>query len=68
MAGLGKDNIDTLLLTTPPYLIGTIVVLIHAWHADRTGERYLHMCLPPIIAIVSFILAMTGNNFAARYV
>ncbi|RAL01117.1 MFS general substrate transporter [Aspergillus ibericus CBS 121593] len=68
MAGLGRNNIDTLLLTTPPYLIGTLVVLVHAWHADRTGERYLHICLPPIIAIVSFILAMAGNNFAARYV
>ncbi|CRG85121.1 putative transporter C11D3,18C [Talaromyces islandicus] len=68
MAGLGKNNIDTLLLTTPPYLIGTIIVLINAWHADRTGERYLHMCIPPIVAIVSFILAMAGNNFAARYV
>ncbi|OKL61791.1 hypothetical protein UA08_02216 [Talaromyces atroroseus] len=68
MAGLGKDNIDTLLLTTPPYLIGTIAVLINAWHADRTGERYLHMVLPPIVAIVSFVLAMAANNFAARYV
>lgn len=36
MAGLGKDNIDTLLLTTPPCLIGTIVVFIHAWD----GRRY----------------------------
>lgn len=68
MSGLGKNNIDTLLLTTPPYLIGTIIVLIHAWNADRTGERYLHLCLPPIFAIVSFVLYMAGNNFAARYV
>ncbi|KAJ5279243.1 hypothetical protein N7478_004615 [Penicillium angulare] len=63
-----RDKIDTLLLTTPPYIIGTIIVLINAWHADKTGERYFHMCIPPIIAIVSFILAMAGNNFAARYV
>ncbi|BAE58454.1 unnamed protein product [Aspergillus oryzae RIB40] len=68
MAGLGKDNIDTLLLTTPPCLIGTIIVLIHAWDADGTGERYLHLCLPPTFAIASFILYMAGNNFAARYV
>lgn len=68
MAGLGKNNIDTLLLTTPPYLIGTIFVLINAWHADLTGERYLHIVLPPILAIVSFILAMAGSSFAARYV
>ncbi|KAJ5729718.1 uncharacterized protein N7483_004226 [Penicillium malachiteum] len=51
MAGLGRNKIDTLLLTTPPYLIGTIVVLINAWHADRTGERYLHMCLPPLLLL-----------------
>ncbi|RAL06956.1 MFS general substrate transporter [Aspergillus homomorphus CBS 101889] len=68
MAGLGKNNIQTLLLTTPPYLIGTILVLINAWHADLTGERYLHMVLPPILAIVAFILAMAGTSFAARYV
>lgn len=68
MAGLGKDNIDTLLLTTPPYLIGTVLVLINAWHADKTGERYLHLCLPPIVAIATFILAIAATNFAARYV
>ncbi|PWY69394.1 MFS transporter [Aspergillus eucalypticola CBS 122712] len=68
MAGLGRNNIDTLLLTTPPYLIATLVVLVHAWNADRTGERYLHIALPPVAAIVAFILAMAGNNFAARYV
>ncbi|SPB49933.1 unnamed protein product [Aspergillus niger] len=68
MAGLGRNNIDTLLLTTPPYLIATLVVLVHAWNADRTGERYLHISLPPVVAIVAFILAMAGNNFAARYV
>lgn len=68
MAGLGKDNIDTLLLTTPPRLIGTIIVLIHAWDADGTGEAYLHLCLPSIFAIASFILYMAGDNFTARYV
>lgn len=67
MSGLGKDRVTTLLLTTPPYLIGTIVVLINAWHADKTGERYLHIALPPIIAIVSFVIALSTTKFAARY-
>ncbi|KAJ5748269.1 MFS general substrate transporter [Penicillium nucicola] len=68
MAGLGKDSVTTLLLTTPPYLIGTIIVLIAAWHADKTGERYLHIALPPILAIACFILAVTTSSFAPRYV
>lgn len=68
MSGLGKDSVTTLLLTTPPYLIGTIVVLIAAWHADKTGERYLHIALPPILAIACFIIAVTTTSFAPRYV
>lgn len=68
MSGLGKSTIVTLLLTTPPYLIGTIVVLINAWHADKTGERYLHIALPPIVAIVAFIIALANDSFAAQYV
>jgi MFS family permease len=68
MSGLGKDSTTTLLLTTPPYLIGTIVVLIAAWHADKTGERYLHIALPPLLAIACFILAVTTTSFAPRYV
>ncbi|KAN0096682.1 MFS general substrate transporter [Hyaloscypha variabilis] len=65
--GLGKSNITTLLLTAPPYLIGTIAILINAWHADKTGERYLHIVLPPVIAIISFIIAVTTTAFAPRY-
>lgn len=68
MAGLGKDSVTTLLLTTPPYLIGTIVVLINAWHADKTGERYLHIALPPILAIACFAIAVATTSFAPRYV
>lgn len=67
MKALGKDDVVTLLITTPPYLIGTIVVLINAWHADKTGERYLHIALPPVVAIISFIIAMTTTSFAPRY-
>ncbi|KAJ5973707.1 MFS general substrate transporter [Penicillium waksmanii] len=68
MAGLGKSTVETLLLTTPPYLIGAILVMINAWHADKTGERYLHIALPPIVAIVAFIIALSNTSFAGQYV
>lgn len=68
MSGLGKGTVDTLLLTTPPYLIGAILVMINAWHADKTGERYLHIALPPIVAIVAFIIALSNTSFAGQYV
>ncbi|KAJ5764135.1 MFS general substrate transporter [Penicillium manginii] len=68
MAGLGKSTVETLLLTTPPYLIGAIFVMLNAWHADKTGERYLHIALPPIVAIVAFIIALSNTSFAGQYV
>ncbi|KAM3067340.1 hypothetical protein ACMFMF_009833 [Clarireedia jacksonii] len=65
--GLGKNNITTLLLTTPPYLIAFIAILCNAWHADKTGERYLHVAIPPVIAFISFVIAASTIGFAPRY-
>jgi hypothetical protein len=65
--GLGKSNITTLLLTTPPYLIAVIAILCNAWHADKTGERYLHVAIPPVIALISFVIAAATIEFAPRY-
>ncbi|RAL59817.1 hypothetical protein DID88_000446 [Monilinia fructigena] len=65
--GLGKNNITTLLLTTPPYLIAVIAILCNAWHADATGERYLHIALPPVVAFISFAIAAGTTKFAPRY-
>jgi nitrate/nitrite transporter NarK len=68
MKGLGKGTVETLLLTTPPYLIGAVMLFINAWHADKTGERYLHIVLPTVFAIASFILGVSTTSFAPRYV
>jgi len=65
--GLGKDNVKTLLLTVPPYVIAVIAILANAWHADKTGERLLHVSLPPVISVVSFIIAVTTTAFGPRY-
>lgn len=65
--GLGYANIKTLLLTAPPYLLGTIIVLANAWHADRTHEKYYHVIIGPMFAIVSYIIAVTTTNLGARY-
>ncbi|KAK6497383.1 hypothetical protein TWF481_011792 [Arthrobotrys musiformis] len=65
---LGFGKIETLLLTTPPYILATIVVLGNAWHADKKGERYFHIVIPLAISVFSFILAAATLNTAARYV
>ena len=66
--GLGKNNIDTLLLTAPPYVIAVCLSLLNAWHADKTGERYMHIACPPVLAMCMYIVAVSTTKFAARYV
>lgn len=65
--GLGKDDITTLLLTTPPYLIAVVAILCNAWHADASGERYLHIAIPPVIAFIAFAIAAGTTKFGPRY-
>jgi hypothetical protein len=65
---LNYGTIETLLLTTPPYVLAVITTLANAWHADRTGERLLHVVLPLLVGIAAFIIAIASLNTAARYV
>jgi len=65
---LGYNNLDTLLLTAPPYVLAMICAFANAWHADKTGERFLHVTLPMIVGVAAFILAAATTATAPRYV
>lgn len=65
---LGYGKVETLLLTTPPYVLGTITMFINSWHADRTGERFFHVTIPLCLAVITFIISAATTNTAARYV
>lgn len=65
---LGFSSTISLLLTAPPYVLCVCTALFNAWHADRTGERYLHIVLPLVVTMAAFILAATTTSLAPRYV
>lgn len=65
---LGYSDVITLLLTAPPYVLAVIVTYANAMHADKTGERYLHIVLPLCVSTAAFILAATTSSLAPRYV
>jgi MFS family permease len=67
VATLGYNNIISLLLTAPPYVLCVITAFINAWHADRTGERYFHITLPLWLCVASFIIAASTTATAPRY-
>jgi hypothetical protein len=63
---LGKNTV-TLLLTAPPYLLGTLVAFATAWSSDRRRERGLHISVPQGVACVGFVVTLATTNNAARY-
>ncbi|KAF3398002.1 hypothetical protein F1880_006439 [Penicillium rolfsii] len=64
---LKYPNIETLLLTAPPYCLAVICAFANAWHADRTGERYFHVTIPLYISVAAFIIAAATTSTAPRY-
>lgn len=67
VGGLGYDSVTTLLLTAPTYVVAVIASVTNAWHADKTGERFLHIALPPVVAMVMYIIAAATTAFGPRY-
>ncbi|KAI1250558.1 hypothetical protein MGN70_007615 [Eutypa lata] len=64
---LGYDDVTSLLLTSPPYVLTVITSIINAWHADRTGERYWHITVPLWVSVAAFIISATTTGFGPRY-
>ena len=64
---LGYSDVDSLLLTVPPYILAVIASYGNAWHADRTGERYFHITLPLYFAVIAFIIAASTTTIGPRY-
>lgn len=64
---LGYGNVETLLLTSPPYILCVITSSLNAWHADKTGERFWHITGSLCVALVGFIIAATTSSIGPRY-
>lgn len=68
--GLGFGNGDgviSLLMTAPPYILGTACTFFVAWDSDRRSERGLHIMIPLSFSLVGFIVTVATANSAARY-
>lgn len=64
---LNFGKTKTLCLTAPPYCIAVIATYLWAMHADKTGERFLHVVIPLVLALVAFIISASTMNTGARY-
>ncbi|KAG9231960.1 major facilitator superfamily domain-containing protein [Amylocarpus encephaloides] len=64
---LKYNDVNTLLLTTPPYVLAVITTFLNSWHADRTGERFYHITAPLCFATFAYILAAATTKTGPRY-
>jgi lipopolysaccharide export LptBFGC system permease protein LptF len=63
---LGSKTI-TLVLTTPPYLVATVIALGIALSSDRRKERRLHITIAIVFAFIGFIITVSTLDKGARY-
>ncbi|KAK6464351.1 transporter of nicotinic acid [Scheffersomyces coipomensis] len=64
---LNFNDTVTLCLTAPPYCIAVVATYLWARHADKTGERFLHVTIPLVGALIAFIISASTLNTGARY-
>lgn len=68
VSGLGFGNsVTSLLMTAPPYVLGTACTFYVAWDSDRRRERGLHIMIPLSCSVVGFIVTVATGNPPARY-
>ncbi|KAH9941929.1 MFS general substrate transporter [Amylocystis lapponica] len=65
---LGYGTTITLLLAAAPWVLSTIVCCLNSWHADRTGERFFHQCVPWWGVLIGYIIGVSTMSVGARYV
>ncbi|KAF7357682.1 Retrograde regulation protein 2 [Mycena venus] len=65
---LGYSRNITYVLTTPPYLLCVVIMIINGIHSDQTQERYWHIVVPLVFTTIANIIAISTLNTAARYV
>lgn len=64
---LGFGNVETLLLTVPPYFIGIVITIINNYFADRLQNSSYNVAWPLAVSIVGFALGAATLNVGARY-
>jgi len=67
-ATLGFSETITLLLCAPPWVLTAFVAFFWARHSDKTQERAFHIIIPFFTGIIGFIIAISTQKLAARYV
>ncbi|KAF8663702.1 hypothetical protein AX16_000877 [Volvariella volvacea WC 439] len=66
-ATLGYNRTISLLLCTPPSLVGAISAFIISRHSDKVKQRFSHFAFSVSLGIIGFVMSLTTMNIGVRY-
>ncbi|KAF8514246.1 major facilitator superfamily domain-containing protein [Hysterangium stoloniferum] len=66
-ATLGFSTTISLLMAAPPWILAAIICMVNALHADKTGERFLHITGWWWAVILGYIISLSTMAVGGRY-
>jgi ACS family tartrate transporter-like MFS transporter len=64
--GIGLSNMMTGLVSSLPYIIGTVGLILWGWSSDRNGERRWHLIVASTLAAAGLVFAgWSGSSYWA---
>src|ERR1700742_1451177 len=67
IAGMGYSNIESQLLTVPPYILASLWSILLAWLSQRSSKRGLWILLSAPICTVGSGMLLGSNSRAVQY-
>ncbi|ORY76509.1 major facilitator superfamily domain-containing protein [Leucosporidium creatinivorum] len=67
IAGLGYASWQAQLLTTPPYAVAFLAILLFAWGSHVQNRRGLYVILGGAVALVGYVVLLSTHTAGARY-
>lgn len=65
--GMGYSGVKATLMSVPPFVVGTVGLIIIVWSSDRLKERSLHTAFGMALALIGCIVMATSDNPRLRY-
>ncbi|KZT36111.1 MFS general substrate transporter [Sistotremastrum suecicum HHB10207 ss-3] len=63
----GFDTADTQLMTIPPFVFGTIVLLFNTFYSDRTGLRSPFILFALTLNVIGYSILLSDVKWGAHY-
>lgn len=65
--GMGYSGVKATLMSVPPFVVGTVGLIIIVWSSDRLQERSLHTAFGMALALIGCIVMATSDDPRLRY-